>query len=601
MASSAARVALPEAGFDASTSTSTSNGAAPRGGIVREKIRSSQRRRYQRVFSTVAKDEYTRLRAEEGAAGKVSTHFAKYVSDPVAFCENELQALEDAVPLKPWARQVELLMAVVHFARVLCRSGHRCGKTMSCIILALWWVSTRPKARVVLLAPTYRQVKDVLWKQLSFLYPRVRAKLGGPELPKDPATGLTLPNGSQIIGLSTKDPEKIAGYAGVDVLFIIDEASGFPDVLFSTIRGNSAGGAKIVAISNPTRTFGWFFDGFKTGTYDLAPPANDNAFTAKDLAELTEIGDADATGSSPWRWRCLHISSEHSPNLAPANDNDQIIPGLATPMWIAEMREACGPDYMSSAEYLVRVLGQFPTTSTDSVIDLGLVLAAHKRHGKINPNDLGDNDSIGVDVAGFGNDESIIQPVRGWYAYPAKAFSKMDGAALAEEVVKVARQMRRPRKVIRVCVDGIGIGQGLLVALRLHPEMQRGYIELVDVQVGAAADDAHHANLRAQLYFGVRAWLLAGGALPEDDQLENELKAHTYSFNVRGQKLVIAKKIVRAVLGRSPDRADALALALYSGRGAVYDGAVVGDDKGSSSDDDDDETWSLAGSGGRWA
>jgi hypothetical protein len=172
----------------------------------------------------------------------------------------------------------------------------------------------------VLTAPTFHQVKDILWRELRFWYPRVQAELGGEELPKDPATGLHLPGGAEIVGISTKAPENLAGISGANLLFIVDEASGFPDELYEVIKGNSAGGAKIVAISNPTRTVGWFYQGFRRGTYDLRP-ANDN-------------------GIPSHRWRLLHISSEETPNVLA---NAELVPGLALPRTSPRCARSAGP------------------------------------------------------------------------------------------------------------------------------------------------------------------------------------------------------------------------------------------------------------------
>lgn len=494
----------------------------------------------------VAADMLAQLRRSKG----VPKRFRRYVDDPVGF-------FRDVLKVEPWSRQAELIDAAGRHDRVLCRSGHKCGKSLTCVGLALWWICTRPGARVLLTAPTFRQVKDILWHELARWYPAVQGALDGEDMPLDPATGIRLPNGGQIVGVSTSKKENLAGYSGANQLFIVDEASGFPDELYVTLKGNSAGGSKIIAISNPTRTVGWFYQGFKSGTYDLRP-ANEN-------------------GIAPHRWRLLHISSEESPNIA-ANDNGRpLIPGLALPSYIDEMRDECGPDWETNADYLVRVRGEFPAEGTDAVVGLGILNSAHARWTSAVPSPPGDLSvlTIGVDVARFGNDDTVLSPVRGAYAFTATALRKADGPAIAEAVVRLARTLRRPNERVRVCVDGVGVGASVVDALRHHDAVAEGVLYVVDVQAGAGADDEHHANLRTQLWFGLRAWLAEGGTLPEDDELDSEILAHTYSFNPKGQKQVVSKKVIRAVLGRSPDRADALALALYRGAGVTYDiGAV---------------------------
>jgi hypothetical protein len=66
-------------------------------------------------------------------------------------------------------------------------------------------------------------------------------------------------------------------------------------------------------------------------------------------------------------------------------------------------------------------------------------------------------------------------------------------------------------------------------------------------------------NKRADMYFEACQWIKEGGALPDDPELLAELVAHTYTF--KGDKLmVMPKELVKAKLGRSPDKADAFVL-----------------------------------------
>ena len=494
------------------------------------------------------------LRELRAARGDVPERFRPYVDDPVGFAK-------DVLGVRLWERQAAFVRAAALHPRILARSGHKCGKSIACVVLALWWVCTRVRGRVVLTAPTFHQVKDILWRELKRWYPKVQSLLEGEDLPKDPATALQLPNGAEIIGLSTAKPENLAGISGANLLFIVDEASGFPDDLYEVVEGNSAGdGSKIVGISNPTRTVGWFYEAFRSGTYDLTPSANDNG-VPWGTPEWDELEVARQ------RWRLIHISSEDTPN-ATNPDKSTHVPGLATRAYLLKMRRGAGDDWESSAVYLVRVRGEFPTEATDAVIGLGLVNAARRRWAPDSP--VHGELALGVDVARFGDDETVIQAVRGSYAWPVSTLAKANGPRIAEEVVRVAVSLRRPGERVRVNVDGIGVGASVVDALHCHPAMQEGWLYVVDVNVGTDADDEDHVNLRSQLWFGIADWLRVGGALPEDDALTSELVAPTYSFDARGRKRVLEKREIRKLLKRSPDRADALALAVYRGKGVEY-------------------------------
>lgn len=56
-----------------------------------------------------------------------------------------------------------------------------------------------------------------------------------------------------------------------------------------------------------------------------------------------------------------------------------------------------------------------------------------------------------------------------------------------------------------------------------------------------------------------------GGSLPKDPKLETELTAVQYSLDPKRRIKIESKKDLKARIKRSPDRADALALAIYDG------------------------------------
>lgn len=491
-----------------------------------------------------------------------SDEYAAYVDDPVGF-------FIEVLGVEPWEKQADILRAVAVHPRVAVRSGHKCGKSMSCVGLALWWICTRPRGKVVMTAPSADQVKDILWPELVKWLPKVSASLRitDKDVPKDPATGVRLADGRAIFGRTSNKPERMAGISGDQILFIIDEASGYDDSLYEPLEGNTAGGAHVVAISNPTRTVGWFYQAFKAGTRDLTPePANDNDWGTPEWDEAEDKRQ---------RYRLIHINSEETPNACNP-DKSTHVQGLAERAYIVKMRRDCGPDYEQSAVYLVRVKGEFPTQATDSVIGLGVVNAAVERWvpadteaalALAHDGEL----TIGVDVARFGGDETVLQPVRGNYAWRPTVLSKVDGPTVAEAVVELARELRRaPHQRVRVCVDGIGVGAAVVDSLRTHEATRRGELAIIDVDVSMESDDGDHSTLRSQLWFGAAEWLKAGGAIPDDERLTSELLAPTYTFDTRSRKKVASKAEMKLVLKRSPDRADALCLAVYRGKGRAY-------------------------------
>lgn len=444
---------------------------------------------------------------------RTASPFAKYTHDPVAFAR-------EVLGIEPWSRQRELLHAVRDHDRVTVRSGHKVSKSTSAGILAWWWTSdpiARPSARCILTSSGNRQVKSILWREIKRLYRGAKQKLG-PEPADAPDTGVQWSDGREIIGFTTKEPEKMAGFSGAHLLFILDEASGIPEAIFEAIEGNRAGGAKILLLSNPTQTSGEFYESH----------TKKRAF-----------------------YHCLRISSEESPNVT----GEANVPGLATKAWIDEKVREWGRD---SPLFSVRIGGDFPTQSTNAVVGLGLVLSAVARWEET---EAEGELEFGLDVARSGEDESVLYARRGNKALAPYAWRGLDGIELANEVLKVVRELRlSPREIPRVKVDANGVGASPYDALSRSSE-----VETIAVMTAEASSDAEtYSNLRAQIAFGLAAWIKEGGAISDHAQTQADLVAPKYAFDVRNRLKIESKEELKKRLGRSPDYGDALALAVYS-------------------------------------
>lgn len=484
----------------------------------------------------------------------------KYRDDPIGF-------FREVLGVEPWesadpnqSGQADLLRAIRDFDKVACKSGQKTSKTNSAVGIALWWACTREDARVVLTAPSFTQVKDVLWKEMARLnkereegavdangdpiqppYRPTLEKLFGISIPLDPATGIIFPDtGNDIKGKSTNTPERMAGTSSPNLLFIIDEGSGYPNDIYEAVLGNLTGGGKLFVISNPTQTSGWFFDLFM---------------------------------DQPVDWKLITLNSENTPNVRAGK---RIIPGVATLETIQAWRANAGADYANNPFYMVRVLGMFPPQGSNSVISMTVLERASanwkREDGFTEPATL----VIGVDVAREGDDTTVIWPVRGYHAFAPIAVPKglNESHQLAGEIIKVARELRISAEEVRVNIDANGLGWGPTDALRFSKAVQdEGWLHISSLVTGEKADtEDQHVNLRSQLWFGCAAWLKEGGRLQKDGRVIKELLSATYSFDARGRLKVEPKALMKLALGgRSPDYADALCMAVYRGpRGAVY-------------------------------
>ena len=435
--------------------------------------------------------------------------------DPVEFCVKYLG-------FHPWTRQAEFLRAIADHPKVAVRSGHKVGKSTGAAALGLWWLYTHSRGKVIMTSPGHRQISEILWPEVIRLHRNARVPLAG--IPSaNPNGGLTLPDGRRLFGFATNETEKMGGFSGENLLFIVDEASGVEKMIFDAIEGNRAGGAREFLIGNPTKTSGVFFDAF-----------------TKDREE----------------WKLVHVSSEESPNVTGIGTP---VPGLATREWVDEKARSWGEE---NPLYQIRVRGNFPSQAENAVMGLALIEAAAKgwRPPVFDDGPL----ELGVDPARFGVDETVIVARRGLYADMPIALRSMNGPDVAGKVMEVVRAHMAvdakgaPIEKPRVKVDVIGIGASVFDFLA-----QQKTIEAVPVNVGKSADDDLHALLRDRLWFNCAEWLKEGGKLPPHDGLMAQLIAPTYSFTLTGKRKVQGKDEMKKAGGRSPDHADALNLAVF--------------------------------------
>lgn len=482
--------------------------------------------------------------------------FADYRDNPIGF-------FREVLGIEPWGRhrglpanqasQVDILEAVRDNPLTAVRSGHKIGKSGSAAGLGLWWVLTRVGGKAILTAPSAHQIKDLVWQDVSLIHAGLHPGQAGKALPKlpgtvnlDPATGYRLGPNWGIYGKSTDSKERIAGPAGADVLWIVDEASGYPEELFEAIFGSAAGGVHIALFGNPTMASGTFYDAFHSKRH---------------------------------AWKALHVSSLSTPNF-----HGHRIPGLADPAWHQTVAVDLwgGP---GSPLYDVRVLGNFAGQASNSIVGLDLVEAARSRWAATHAEGRLE---VGLDVARDGEDESISAPRRGQkaleplsikisYAPDAAPPGHQVGEACARHVRSLMMQADVDGRRPRIKVDSIGVGTAALDYLVSKHGRE---FEVIGVCSGSSADKTlvlapgsagHHArtaydeymNLRAQMAFGVAAWLRAGGALPPDEKLAADLVAPTHYPTRAGKIGVEDKGEIKKRLKRSPDRGDALALSVY--------------------------------------
>lgn len=247
--------------------------------------------------------------------------------------------------LEVWSRQQEIAELVDSNEIVSVTSGQKTGKSKVAMAIALRWVCTHPRGFVILTSGNSLQVRSILWRELTSL---VRGsgldKAIGATLNDMPSNGFVLPDGRQILGFTAADKERMAGYSGDELLFVVDESSGIDEDIWQAIRGNLIGGGRALCMSNPTRTTGWFYE---------------RCTTLKDRSPV------------------VRIDSRENPNYV---EGRKVIPGLATREAVQSLETETGGE--GSPIFAVRVEGKFPKQAANAVISAYDVETAVSRYAE---------------------------------------------------------------------------------------------------------------------------------------------------------------------------------------------------------------------------
>ncbi len=196
------------------------------------------------------------------------------------------------------------------------------------------------------------------------------------------------------------------------------------------------------------------------------------------------------------------------------------------------------------------ILGLFPPSSLNSLIGPEEVEAAMKRQITLEDYEYAQK-RLGVDVARFGDDRTCLFPRQGLRAFNPAI---MRNARSNEVAARVALAKHKwAGEVLEFVDDTGGWGSGVIDSL-----IQSGYSP-ISVNFSGKADDGKYLNKRAEMWFRMTEWVRRGGSLPPDNDLIKELTAPTYTFQ-NGKFALEDKKQIKARLGFSPDKADALAL-----------------------------------------
>lgn len=296
----------------------------------------------------------------------------------------------------------------------------------------------------------------------------------------------------------------LSGLHAEYILYLIDEAGDIsPAVLRAAEQGlSNCKFGKIVAAGNPTSTDGML--------HFMVTNASHRTFVVR----IT--GDPD----DPMR----------SSRIDKAWAADQIAQYGKENPWV-----------------MAYILGLFPPQGINTLLGPDDVRAAMERQ-------LQDEEYswaapvVGVDVARFGDDRTVIFPRQGLRAWEPEVLRHAKTQEIAGRVIAT----KKSGNAAMIFVDETGgWGAGVIDALALgkHP--------VVGVNFSSKADNPKYFNKRSEIIWEAAEWVKRGGWLPNMPELVREATAPTYWFD-KGKLRVEEKEQIKKRIGCSPDLWDAL-------------------------------------------
>lgn len=437
-----------------------------------------------------------------------------YTNNPSLF-------VKEMIGATPTEQQEEALTAISEGTHVSIKSGHGTGKTAFLAWLIIWFSMTRKNARIPCTAPTEAQLKNVLWAELALWHGQMD-KFFKDQFMVTSDKFYHVDHDKTWFAVArtarAEKPEALQGFHGEHLLFIIDEATGVAEEVFTVVRGAlTEEGNSCVMTSNPTRTTGFFYNSHNLWEDDP--------------------------------WDCLTFNGEESPRV--------------TERYVREIAVEFGED---SDMYRIRVLGEFPIESDFTLIPKDWVTAAFKRTASmLHRPTKSAFDAAGVDVARYGENKTVFVLVKGVTVMGILQYPKQSTMKTAQQVVSLCHKVQ-PNQIK---IDEIGVGAGVVDRV-----VEQGF-NVTGVAVSRAAIyKEKFANLRAEYYWQLRKRFEDGNislqplthprhglTKPEMIKFIEQICSIRYEHNPTGKIAIWSKEKMRREGLKSPDLADALMLA----------------------------------------
>lgn len=483
--------------------------------------------------------------------------FAHYQADPCSYAQNVLR-------INWWEKQQEVARALVSDQRVFVQASHNVGKTFLAGGLVNWHFDCFSPSITKTTAPTSNQVEKLTWKEVRL------QRQGRGMLPKAPAIEGRLTDGDIdpahfAGGYTARNADSFQGDHEENLLIIFEEATGIHEQFWTAADGmlSSGRGNRWLAIMNPTDTTSYAYQEFLSGTWKTIQ------ISAFDHPNIT----AELWGRPKPYPKAISLSwlnqrlEQWCMKLGPDDAQQPELDFCWPPLDFCEARGLDPVWYRPDARFEGRVMGRWPSSSSDSIWSDGLFRLACVPKEELIRDSVSRTVQIGCDVARFGDDETTIHVRQGGISIYHEYYQGRDTAFTAGRLkdlcIKYAPLCGLEPFQIPVLIDDSGVGGGVVD--------QKGYYHFIGIGAGTKAlDEEKYDKRRSEL------WFTAAERCRENrldlslldpvsrDKLRKQLMSPIWKLDSHGRRVVEAKEITKKRLKRSPDDADALNLA-YAG------------------------------------
>lgn len=508
--------------------------------------------------------------------------YSKYQSDPVGFCEHVLneQLTPDVVAMLESVRDNMVTVAI---------SANATGKTHGAARAAIWFYKVFQECKVfTAAAPPFDNLKKLLWGEIGSVTHK------NPDLFKDDTlTSMHIERGPEqfltavsipSVGTDKDREARFSGKHQEHMLFIFDEGDAVPDPPYKGAESCMSGGHfRMLIMFNPRQASGAVYRMIRdnqANVVHLSAFNHPNVITGNDI--IPGAVDRETTVRRINEWARPIVEGEKVEKELVFTLPDFLVGQTAKRKGSGEYPPLVAGRYVvTNPAFSYMVLGRYPAQSTNQLISREWVSKARARYdiyvaqyGKTPP--VGIPGIMGVDCAEMGDDYNAVCGRWGGYISDFQPVTDVWNGIDTIETGSRAADWYKAHGITSAYVDGTGVGAGVA------PHMQR--LSCVAVSVKAAASPTYQTELgefgilRDQLWWQVREWLRTDDTamLCPDEELIEELTTPTYDIQ-NGKIKVMSQDDIKEVLGRSPNKADALRQTFAGVTGGFFSNCALND------------------------